>query len=264
MESDEEAFRLDIKTDPETVKDQAGWCGVRPGIRVLDAGCGPGKTSAIFHKMVQSSGEVVGLDYSVERIRGATERYKGRPGISFQVHDLTEPLDEFGMFDLIWVRFVLEYNRSKNIDIVRNLTHCLKPGGHLCLLDLDYNCLSHYEMPTRLEGIMDQLMFILQEKYDFDPYVGRKLYAYMYDRGLEDIQLDLRAHHLIYGKVSEVDAFNWTKKAQVTSMRVAEIFEGYPGGHAGFLDDFTRFFNDPRRFTYTPLILCKGRKPLSP
>ena len=29
MESDEEAFRLDIKTDPETVKDQAGWCGVR-------------------------------------------------------------------------------------------------------------------------------------------------------------------------------------------------------------------------------------------
>ncbi|PLX45352.1 MAG: methyltransferase type 11, partial [Desulfobacteraceae bacterium] len=28
-------------------------------------------------------------------------------------------------------------------------------------------------------------------------------------------------------------------------------------------EEFTQFFSDPRRFTYTPLISCKGRKALN-
>jgi hypothetical protein len=106
-------------------------------------------------------------------------------------------------------------------------------------------------------------MSLLEEKYDFDPYAGRKLYSYLYDLGYEEIQLDLVPHHLIYGKVCDVDAYNWMKKLEVVSEKVREIFEYYPGGYTGFHSDFIHFFNDPRRFIYTPLILCKGMKPLS-
>ena len=42
MENLEEAIRLEMKTDPEAVRKQALWCGLKPGMRVLDAGCGPG------------------------------------------------------------------------------------------------------------------------------------------------------------------------------------------------------------------------------
>jgi hypothetical protein len=45
--------------------------------------------------------------------------------------------------------------------------------------------------------------------------------------------------------------------------RAEKIFEDYPGGPGGFLGDFEAFFRNPRRFTYTPLILCKGKKPIS-
>ena len=38
-------------------------------------------------------------------------------------------------------------------------------------------------------------------------------------------------------------------------------FEEYERGYKEFLDEFTRFFKDPGRFTYTPAILCRGRKP---
>jgi SAM-dependent methyltransferase len=48
MESEEEAVRLDLKTDPDAVRKQALWCGVKAGLRVLDAGCGPGKTTSIL------------------------------------------------------------------------------------------------------------------------------------------------------------------------------------------------------------------------
>ena len=264
MENLEEAVRLEIKTDPEAVRKQALWCGLKPGLRVLDVGCGPGKITSILHEMIQPDGTILGIDYSEERIHYAKQHYGHVLGIDFQVQDLMEPLDSVGLFDLIWVRFFLEYYRAESPDIIRRLTSCLKPGGYLCLLDLDHNCLNHYKLPAKMESILFQLMGMLEQEYNFDPYAGRKLYAYLYDLGYRDIQLNLLAHHLIYGKIRDEDLFNWIKKVEIASMKTKELFKNYPGGHNAFFADFTTFFLDPRRFTYTPLILCKGKKPLSP
>ena len=264
MENLEEAIRLEIKTDPEAVRKQALWCGLKPGLRVLDVGCGPGKITSILHEMIQPDGTILGIDYSEERIHYAKQHYGHVLGIDFQVQDLMEPLDSVGLFDLIWVRFFLEYYRAESPDIIRKLTSCLKPGGYLCLLDLDHNCLNHYKLPAKMESILFQLMGMLEQEYNFDPYSGRKLYAYLYDLGYRDIQLNLLAHHLIYGKIRDEDLFNWIKKVEIASMKTKELFKNYPGGHNAFFADFTTFFLDPRRFTYTPLILCKGKKPLSP
>ena len=262
MENDEEAFRLDVKTDPEAVREQALWCGLIPGMRVLDAGCGPGRVTSLLHEITQPNGTILGVDYSTERIEYAIKNFgTGKTGIDFRIHDLRNPLKNVGLFDLIWVRFVLEYNRAEAVKIVHNLSDCLKPGGCLCLLDLDYNCLSHYELPQKMEKILLQAMSMAELANNFDPYVGRKLYSYLYDLGYENIRMDMKAHHLIYGKAKEPDLFNWTKKMEIASRRASDIFEGYPGGQKKFFADFIEFFNDTRRFTYTPLILCKGLKP---
>ncbi len=260
MENLEEATRLEIKTDPEAVRKQAIWCGLKPGLRVLDAGCGTGKITSILHEMIQPGGMIQGVDYSQERIQYAKQHYGQGSGIDFQTHDLRDPLDSLGLFDLIWVRFFLEYYRLESPDIVRNLTACLKPDGYLCLIDLDHNCLNHYELPARVEDILFEAMKRLEQVYNFDPYSGRKLYAYLYDLGFKNIQVHLMAHHLIYGKIRDDEIFNWIKKLEVASMKNKELFENYPGGHNAIISDFTKFFLDPRRFTYTPLILCKGMK----
>jgi SAM-dependent methyltransferase len=264
MENLEEAIRLEIKTDPNVVRRQAHWCGLEPGLRVLDAGCGPGKITSILHGMVQPGGEILGVDYSEERIHHAKEHYGGQTGITFRVHDLREPLEGMDLFDIIWVRFVLEYNRLESPEIIRNLTQCLRPGGSLCLLDLDHNCLNHHELPQPMEDILFELVAVVQERYNFDPYAGRKLYAHLYDLGYDNIQMDLIPHHLIYGAVGDVDAYNWIKKGEVALAKAPETIERYPGGGERFFSDFMDFFRDPRRFTYTPLILCKGMKPFPP
>jgi SAM-dependent methyltransferase len=261
MENLEESIRLEVKTDPDAVKKQALWCGVKPGMRVLDAGCGPGKTSSILHEMIQPGGEVLGVDYSEKRIEYARKHYGRQPGIAFHVHDLRDPLNGCGLFDLIWVRFVLEYDILESPEMIRNLTACLKPEGWLCLMDLDYNCLNHWELPAGMEGILSRIMTELEKHYRFDAYSGRKLYAYLYDLGYRNIEMDMIAHHLIHGKVREADLFNWTKKVEVAGAKMRKIFEKYPGGYDGFFEDFRRFFHDPRRFTYTPMILCRGMKP---
>ncbi|MBN1625450.1 MAG: methyltransferase domain-containing protein [Deltaproteobacteria bacterium] len=262
MENPEEEIRLEIKTDPRAVREEACWCGLKPGMRVMDAGCGPGMITSILYDMIQPGGSITGVDYSEERIKYAKQHYADDSGIDFRVHDLRSPIEDLGMFDLVWVRFVLEYNLRESTDIVRNLTHCLKPGGCLCLLDLDHNCLNHYELPVRMEEALFKLMKRMEQEFNFDPYSGRKLYSYLYDMGYEHITLDLVPHHLIYGKVKDSDAFNWLKKTQIAAIKAQDIFENYPGGSKAFFADFVHFFNDPRRFTYTSLLLCKGTKPL--
>lgn len=261
MENDEETKRLDMKTDGKTVENQALWAGIKPGMRIADMGSGSGKTSYHLHRVSQPNGSVIGLDISEDRIKYANKHYKTE-GIEFIRRDIRKPLNDLGYFDFIWVRFVLEYYKSNSFEIVKNISEVLKPGGILVLIDLDHNCLSHFGHSERLERTLFKLMDILQRDANFDPYVGRKLYSYLYDLGYENINVNMTPHHLIFGELKDVDAFNWSKKTQVTTQQLDYGFEEYEGGYADFYNEFRAFFSDPRRFTYTPLISCMGKKPL--
>jgi hypothetical protein len=66
---------------------------------------------------------------------------------------------------------------------------------------------------------------------------------------------------LIYGELRSSDDFNWIKKIEMASMKAKGLFQEYPGGYDTFFHDFNTFFHDPRRFTYTPLMICTGKKP---
>jgi SAM-dependent methyltransferase len=260
MESDDEAFRLELKTVWTVVEKQALWAGIKPGMRVADIGCGSGKTTAILGTLIQPGGKAVGIDGSEKRVDHARAKY-GTPGITFERRDIQAPLEDLGKFDFVWVRFFLEYFRSQGFEIVKNISNILNPGGILCLIDLDYNCLSHFGLSKKLEKTLFSVMKVLEEKADFDPYMGRKLYSYLYDLGFQDIDVDVAAHHLIFGELKDADAFNWLKKIEVVSKKIKYGFEEYEGGYDEFLDEFRKFFTDPRRLTYSPIISCRGRKP---
>jgi len=261
MESEEESIRLDAKTDPESVRQQATWCGVRPGMRVLDLACGSGKTTSVLHDMVAPDGSIIGVDYSDKRLAYARAHYGKCKRIEFVNRDLTKPIDDLGMFDIVWVRFILEYFREESRDIVSQLRSLVKPGGHLCLIDLDNNCLSHHELPVSMALILPKLMASLDEQYNFDTFAGRKLYSYLYDERYESIEMAMMAHHLIYGEARPEDVFNWLKKIEIAAAKLETLFIDYPGGAQTFIQDFKTFFLNPRRFTYTPLIMAKGMRP---
>ncbi len=262
MESDEETLRLDLKTDAKTIENQALWAGIKPGMRVADLGFGSGKTTLYLHKLVQPSGEAVGVDIAEDRIKYAKKHYN-KKGIKYIIRDIRDPLDDLGMFDFIWVRFVLEYYRSESFNIVKNISSILNPGGIICLIDLDYNCLNHFGLSQKLQRTFYGIMKTMEKNANFDPYVGIKLYSFLYDLGYQDIDVNLAPHHLIFGELNERDAFNWTKKLEVAVKRLGYEFKEYKGGYEEFSEEFKRFFSDPRRFTYTPLISCKGRKALN-
>ena len=201
-------------------------------------------------------------DFDAQRLRFAEDHYR-HEGIEYVGTDIRKPLNDLGMFDFIWVRFVLEYYRLESFDIVKNISKILKPGGILCLIDLDCNCLRHYGHSDRLQKYLNLIMNILENEFNFDPYAGIKLYSYLYDIGYQDIDVNVTPHNLIFGELKDVDNFNFTKKAEMVGKQSGIQFDDYTDGFDGFFNEFLEFFSDFRRFSYTPLIACRGSKPIS-
>lgn len=262
MENEEEALRLDLKTDGETVEKQALWAGLSAGMHIADLGCGAGKTTYHLNRLVQPGGKTVGVDFSEQRIRYAQKHY-GAPSIRFVLRDIRDPLEDLGLFDFVWIRFVLEYYNTGSLDMLKNVSKIIKPGGILCLIDLDCNCLRHYGLSQRLGDTIRLIMKTVQEDYDFDPYAGVKLYSYLFDLGFEDIDVTVSSHNLLFGELKEKDRFNWSKKMEIAGRSSGYKFEEYQGGYREFFEELKAVYTNPRTFSYSPLIACRGKKPIS-
>lgn len=255
MECDEEAYRLDIKTDETVVTELALWAGLKAGMRVADVGCGAGRSAVALKRITGTNGQIVGIDASEARVSYATKNYS-EPGLTFTTGDVLSDLGSNGKFDFIWVRFLLEYYQKEAGEIVANLKKLLNPGGVICLADLDHNSLNHYQLSEELERSVQGLMQWLYVNANFDPYIGRKLYSFLFDSGFSSIRARVDAHHLIYGNISAVDMYNWSRKLEVAAKNSGYDFSQYTGGFEKFSEDFKTYLQDPRMFTYTPLITC--------
>lgn len=259
MEHDQESERLDRKTDIALVHKQARWAGLKPGMAVADIGCGSGKTSHALFQAAAPNGSVLGLDGSEQRIAFAKQNYSVS-GLDYVCRDVYESLSDLGRFDFIWVRFFLEYHRRHAFELVHKFTDLLNPGGIMCLIDLDHNCLNHYELPPRIDAVLRRVVELSEIDGDFDTRMGIKLYSFLYDLGFENIDVTVEPHHLIFGPLDELNDYNWNKKLEVAVRQSGCSFDDFEGGFTGFQKEFQDFFSNPRRFTYTPVIACRGVK----
>ena len=76
-------------------------------------------------KLVQPGGSTVGVDISKQRIDYAQSHYQD-DSIKFYLGDIRKSLEQYGLFDFIWVRFVLEHFRKNAYEIVKNMTTILE------------------------------------------------------------------------------------------------------------------------------------------
>jgi SAM-dependent methyltransferase len=113
------------------------------GRRVLDAGCGGGRTAAW---LVEQGADVVGIDVSPELLRLARERL---PDASFLLADLAEPLPfEDSSFDVVVSSLVMHYLRDW-APTLGELRRVLRSDGMLVLST------HHPAMDAELAGSCD-------------------------------------------------------------------------------------------------------------
>lgn len=128
--------------------------GLRPGMRVLDAGCGTGEALEWLFQEVQPGGEAVGVDLSSAHVAAARGLHH-RSGVTVLRADLlTAPLEPRS-FDLIWCVNVIHHLRD-SIAGIRALTSLLRPGGQLAIGQSSLVPDMYFAWDARLERLVNE------------------------------------------------------------------------------------------------------------
>jgi len=108
-----------------------------PGMRVLDAGCGPGRLTVPLAKAVGAHGEVVALDCQPAMLRKLEERMvaEGLHNVRLLRAGLGEGALERGVFDRTILAMVLGEVRDREAAL-REVFGALRPGGILCVTEV--------------------------------------------------------------------------------------------------------------------------------
>jgi ubiquinone/menaquinone biosynthesis C-methylase UbiE len=111
--------------------------GLRPGMRVLDVGCGPGDVSIIAAGLVGSTGSVLGVDAAPEMVELARSRAaeKGLSTVQFTQAAIDAiTLDE--PFDAVVGRLILMHLPDPAATL-RHLSALVRPGGVIAFSEND-------------------------------------------------------------------------------------------------------------------------------
>jgi SAM-dependent methyltransferase len=115
--------------------------GIKPGMRVLDVGCGPGDVSFLAAEMVGPQGSVVGIERDEAAVANASRRAvdRGTQNVEFMVGDFREVEPAGEAFDALVGRLVLMYQADPAAAVASAARH-LRAGGIVAFAEM---CLSH-------------------------------------------------------------------------------------------------------------------------
>lgn len=133
--------------------------GLRPGMRVLDIGCGTGDVSLLAAELVGPRGAVVGIDRSAEAVAAARDRAAalGCGSVTFRRAE-ARAYDDPAPFDLAIGRYVL-IHQADPAEMIRAAAAQVRPGGivafHEVLLAGEHQTRPPLELATEIwNGVM--------------------------------------------------------------------------------------------------------------
>jgi ubiquinone/menaquinone biosynthesis C-methylase UbiE len=124
---------------------------LRPGMRLLDVGCGPGTITLDLARRL-APGEVVGLDTAAQVVSEAarTANQEPTPNVSFVVGDVYALEHADASFDVVHAHQVLQHLTDPVAALVE-MRRVLRPNGLLAVRDSDYGAFTWFPLDPRLD-----------------------------------------------------------------------------------------------------------------
>jgi ubiquinone/menaquinone biosynthesis C-methylase UbiE len=162
--------------------------GIRPGMRVLDLGCGVGDVSLVASRLVGPAGSVTGIDMDASALEIARERARaeGLNQAAF-VHSDLLGFTTAAPFDAVVGRLILIHTPDPAA-VLRHAVSLLAPGGVVAMQDGAFNRaaltgLPRPEWDRTIEAITASMSRLCKHAA-----VGVQLWRLLTDAGIVDIE----------------------------------------------------------------------------
>jgi len=192
---------------------------LRPGLRLLDVGCGPGTITAGLAKRVAPA-PAIGIDASADVI-AAAQALLGEAdlaNLSFEAGNLYEPRFEARSFDAIFAHQVLQHVQEP-VRALKQLKKLLAPGGVIGVRDVDWGSTIFYPEVAGLRRFLE-LYYALARRNGGQPDAGRFMRHWVRTAGLEIVAATTSTNSYEAGAPARQWAETWV--ARTLSSNIAQ------------------------------------------
>jgi SAM-dependent methyltransferase len=203
---------------------------LRPGLRVLDCGCGPGSITLGIARAV-SPAEVVGVDFAESQILRAKEASAERAiaNVRFVAASCYALPFDNDSFDCVFSHALLEHLAEPH-RALREFHRVLKPGGRVGVCSPDWGGFVLAPESLALNSARDAYT-ALQGRNGGDVTVGRKLGTYLLEAGFTSIRMSARYES--YPSLAFIGDYLAAQLERAGSVREAETFRVWSRDSAG-------------------------------
>jgi SAM-dependent methyltransferase len=159
---------------------------LRPGMRLLDIGCGPGTLTADLAARV-APGEALAIDVSSEVVAEAEAhaRMIGAGNLTFRVGDFRASGLADGAFDVVHAHQVLQHLRDP-VGALAAMRRLLRPEGVAAVRDGDYSAMSWWPADDRLDRWREVYLAVTRHN-GAEADAGRRLLSWAREAGFLEV-----------------------------------------------------------------------------
>ena len=207
---------------------------LRPGLRLLDFGCGPGTISVGLAKAV-APGEMHGVDIDeaqIERARSVAAS-QGQDNAIFHVGDVTDLEFEDNFFDVAHCRSVLMHVPD-TAAALSEVKRVLKPGGIIACREMI--CESSFTHPDF--GIMRRSWDMFEDLVAADdghPQMGKDMKRHILEAGFANVRM--AASFSVYNSPVEIAAIHRLASQWLLSAETVEVALKYGASSEKLVSD---------------------------
>jgi 2-polyprenyl-3-methyl-5-hydroxy-6-metoxy-1,4-benzoquinol methylase len=171
-----------------TVENSAAYlvAHLRPGLDLLDVGCGPGTITLDLAGRV-APGRVVGIDAAADVIDQASEAAAtAQSSVEFAVGDTYALEFEDASFDVVHGHQVLQH-LADPVAALREWRRVCRPGGVVAARDADYEAMVWHPAEPGLDRWLDLYRRLARHNHG-EPDAGRTLLAWAHAAGFDRVE----------------------------------------------------------------------------
>lgn len=161
---------------------------LRPGLSLLDVGCGPGSITRGLAERV-APGRVVGLDPAAEVLEAARCDAAARhlTNLHYEVGTVYALPYRDASFDVLYAHQFLQH-LARRRDAMREMLRVLKPGGLVAIREVDWATVAYWPADPWIDRFIDTHVKTWYRNGG-EPRMGRRMRALFNECGVGDVEI---------------------------------------------------------------------------